>query len=180
MFCAISNEGRKRTNIPTPARLDHVFRIGAASGSGYSYENNPTHEFTKEKFSTLGIGVRGCSNLTCSVIGPTTSYSCEIVEGTSYATSIAAGIAALLLEMVLFEERWPPPLFGRGELFGYIRKIFLEISQGSSDDDYLFLRPWTLVEPFQRMDWSAKKDEVRGKLAEIRNMPPGLFQLSLG
>lgn len=133
-------------NITTLARLPYVFCIGAASGKGHSYRNNPTYTLpeNREKFSVLGEGVRGFDGLMSEserfYFGERVSfYSGERVSGTSYATPIAAGIAALFLQMMDLPAR------SYAEHFADMRKIFLATAQDSQDDDYLFLKPWILV-----------------------------------
>jgi hypothetical protein len=152
-------------NITTPARLPHVFCIGAASGKGHSYWNNPTHTLDKEKFSVLGEGVRGFHGLMSDIPGSERFYSGERVSGTSYATPIAAGIAALFLQMMDLPAR------SCDEYFADMRKMFLATSQDSQDDNYLFLKPWILVPTSIRIQMKERIADFRDKIAGIRNRP---------
>lgn len=77
------------------------------------------------------------------------------------------------------EEGKSAPSFGRGELFGYMRKILLEISSSADTDDYLFLRPAILVKTSHTGDGVTRQKDLAYEIAAIRDRPPGMFQSSI-
>jgi hypothetical protein len=93
ILAAASNEGYL-TEIAYPARLyDFVICIGAATGHG-ALGDFTASDPDFQNYAALGIAVRGAS-----VKGSWyQSNPTEIKKGTSTATPIAAGIAALLID----------------------------------------------------------------------------------
>jgi Subtilase family len=93
ILAAASNEG-DLNEVAFPARLsDSVICIGAATGHG-SIADFTTSDPKFQHYATLGIAVRGASLKGMWY----RSNSTEIRSGTSTATPIAAGIAALLID----------------------------------------------------------------------------------
>lgn len=95
ILASASNEGAHK-EITFPARLETVFCIGAANGMGASSDINPEYAGV-EKYSTLGEGVSGAYVFQ----GPGSSQKHDTTSrrtGTSIATPIAAGIAAIFLD----------------------------------------------------------------------------------
>jgi hypothetical protein len=92
LFAAASNMGK--TFKPTfPASEDSVICIYSTDGHGYGSKLNPQIHKRKTRFATLGHGVKSLH------AGSTTG---EIRgTGSSYATPIAAAIAASILELAL-------------------------------------------------------------------------------
>ena len=91
MLTATHNEGlNKVMNFPT--NLSNVFSIGAADGNGGPPTSNPL-EGKDEKFATLGVAVNAATIAPWS--SPTGHTTVGHGSGSSVATPIAAGIAAL-------------------------------------------------------------------------------------
>lgn len=89
LLAAASNTGGT-TGIHWPATHDRVICIHATDGDGNKYGKNPTPEEMPCEFATLGCGVEAWVS----------SGQKAIHTGTSVATPIAAGIAALVLQVV--------------------------------------------------------------------------------
>jgi len=96
MFAASTNFGATEDHpVRFPARVKHkVICIHAADGIGNPYSGNPPDSSKDENFSTLGV---------CVPLGKKPDPKSQLSQlvyrsGTSVATPIAAGIAALVLE----------------------------------------------------------------------------------
>src|SRR5947207_1730959 len=119
VLAATHNEGAKEW-IAFPATMDNVLCIGAANGNGVPADSTPL-QGKKEKFSALGVAVNGATiaerilphhqAIAVSEIGvaklPELSETAPLIHktmkragGSSTATPIAAGIAALFLEYI--------------------------------------------------------------------------------
>ncbi|KAF4954941.1 hypothetical protein FSARC_11970, partial [Fusarium sarcochroum] len=92
MFCSAMDKGAKQTaTYPSKATPNKIFTIGAANASGASVDyvgnlTNINYTFPGDKVEIDG--------------GPTKTTSQEIVDGSSVATALAAGLAALILYCV--------------------------------------------------------------------------------
>lgn len=90
VFAAASNAGKNKLRT-FPATSSRVIGIHAMSGLGEVWPNNPTTTGEYDNFGTLGLGIKlwwKCDNV----------YKEEYKNGTSYATPVAAGIAANWLD----------------------------------------------------------------------------------
>jgi hypothetical protein len=95
LFAAASNKGKEF--VPTfPASDNSVICIYATDGHGYGSKLNPQIHSRKTRFATLGHGVKS--------IKAGTKVEEVRGTGTSYATPIAAAIAANILELALRTE----------------------------------------------------------------------------
>lgn len=134
MFAAASNEG---ANCPVafPARHPVVFCINSTDGQGVSSSFSPPPQRNQDNFAVLGEAV-------LSIWPRDLKQGLEQRKsGTSIATPIAAGIAALVLEFV----RQEPPLVSQTLKLRYseMRSIFnLMVFKGTGGHDYLV--PWDL------------------------------------
>ncbi|KAF4451630.1 hypothetical protein F53441_5486 [Fusarium austroafricanum] len=92
MFCSAMDKGAKQTaTYPSKATPNKIFTIGAANASGASVDyvgnlTNINYTFPGDKVEVDG--------------GPTLTTSQEVVDGSSVATALAAGLAALILYCV--------------------------------------------------------------------------------
>lgn len=131
VFASASNAGAN-AEITFPASLPKiVFCIGSANSFGRRSDFSPPALGT-EKYSTLGEGVNGAKILQ-DMEAPQNVK--ERRSGTSTATPIAAGIAALFVEYTRqFTSR------GEGaDNYDNLRKIFLKVSELSDGNPYRYL-----------------------------------------
>jgi hypothetical protein len=96
MFAASSNFGaNEEPPIRFPSRVkDRVICINASDGNGHPSDPNPPFDPTRSNFSILGEGVPLGKKVLPGSQDPQMVYG----RGTSMATPIAAGVAALVLE----------------------------------------------------------------------------------
>jgi subtilisin family serine protease len=149
ILAAASNHGRM-DQIAFPARLrDYVICIGAARGDGV------TAVFTAEdpvfqSFTAPGKGVRGAGVRRPSWFG---GYTTERKDGTSTATPIAAGVAALFIEYTRRNN------YGDAGSHENMLKLFSAMSLNFGET-YRFLTPWSLL------DEEKLKDALRNRKTE--------------
>jgi subtilisin family serine protease len=134
LFASVSNFGATSDrSIFYPASSPHVIAIDAADGLGDPASfNSPTLSGDiKARFTAPGLGVPG-------VIQPRRN-------GTSFASPIAAGIAALVLE---FANQYP---LAGDPAINFLRKregmelILKKMQVQKTSDSFMFLKPWELL-----------------------------------
>jgi subtilisin family serine protease len=166
VLAATHNEGAREW-ISFPANMEKVLCIGAANGKGALADSTPVCG-KGEKFSSLGVAVNGATiadraqkrqaiPITETGVAdfpseeePPITYHKTMTrtDGSSTATPIAAGIAALFLEYIQQFSTLDP--LKRGEC---IRKLFLKMSgTPNENDEYQFLAPWRLLDARIKMD----------------------------
>jgi hypothetical protein len=145
IFAAASNYGRNKKDISFPARLDDVFCIGAANHLGITADFTPRPAPTMG-FSVLGLGVRGSyrstSNDPVQKGASEIPFSARRMNGTSFATPIAAGIVVNLLECLREKKmcnREDPTIKTQ------IYNVLCHISGRHVARDYHYLVPWEAV-----------------------------------
>jgi len=149
VFAAAANHGANKS-IAFPARMSSVFCIGAADGKGVPAGFNPPF-LDVEKYSALGVAVKG------ACCGTRNRY--ELREGTSTATPIAAGIAALLLESIRQTRE-----VTRTEIRSIMKSFFRAISSATKGGTYRYLTPWTLLDG----------KSLRDSIDSVFKNPPGM------
>ncbi|KAJ5544315.1 hypothetical protein N7513_007126 [Penicillium frequentans] len=94
MFCAASDKGKGRDiNCPHNCSPNDTFRVGAVKASGQIWEWVPEPE-------KLDIGLPGHDVLMKHDLPQGSEFKLESHTGSSVATALAAGLAALILECV--------------------------------------------------------------------------------
>jgi Subtilase family len=142
LFAAASNHGANISSLAFPARLKNVFCIGAANGMGVPSPFSPPFQGV-EKYSALGEAVVG-ADITVPESQNLSHTTADRRSGTSTATPIAAGIAALML---VYLWGFSEPGEGAGNSFR-MRKLFLQMSMASEKSTYRYLAPWELFRPY--------------------------------
>lgn len=144
IFAASSNDGAiEGQEAAFPARMvGKVIKISSADGRGAASKFNPPPSTSNDNFSILGEAVKSAwpkaLNETCEKRG----------TGTSVATPIAAGTAALVLEFArqLSGPDELTPISKSEILWRYygMRAVFALMSRDSSKDGFNWIRPWAL------------------------------------
>lgn len=137
MFAAAGNKGYS-SKIAFPAKSSDVISIYSADGHGSPSAFNPELSQVGENFSVLGEGVE--SSWPLSLQEGSTKRS----SGTSVATAIAAGLAALLLDFLRENpSNMPPEKLSRLTSPDAIRLLFRYMS--SSRGKFGDVVPWKLL-----------------------------------
>lgn len=136
MFASTSNYGLTTTNdILYPALADEVISIDAADGTGEPAAFNPSSVLVpgKERFCAPGAGL-------------STPISEELVSGTSFASPIAAGVAALVLEFARQTPLADSPSVSAclHQRHGMVL-ILRAMSKRKGVDNFQFLCPWEIL-----------------------------------
>jgi hypothetical protein len=154
MFAAASNEGGNKggdKGRSRPGRNSKVICIHACDGKGNKGDMSPSPEKNKDNLTTVGVAVK-------SRWKKQTIYK----SGTSFATPVAAAIAADVLEFANFKcklsERDKGLLYKRDGMLGVFRAMSTE------RDGYDYVQPGHL--------WDGKDDDkvaetIRDTLAEL-------------
>jgi subtilisin family serine protease len=138
VFASASNRG---ANFPItfPARLQGIFCIGSADGLGAPSSYNPPFA-GEEKYSALGEAVSGaCPRTLAHERGYNAEHQTIRRDGTSTATPIAAGIAALFIDYT-----WQIMDGDVVRSYENMRKLFIRMSTATVEKDYRYLAPWLL------------------------------------
>lgn len=101
LIAAASNVGGNTSRAKRwPSTRDNVLAIYAAGGKGEDYTDNPPPMENRYNFTTLGVMIPVWT------IPNETGFSTEICcTGTSYATPVAAAIAATVLDFIWHTEK---------------------------------------------------------------------------
>lgn len=135
VFAAASNGNSE--SISFPASSPHVICISSADGYGNNSIFNPPLKEGKDNFSVLGEAVESFWPASLGH-GPTARKS-----GTSYATPIAAGIAALVLQFARQNLPADSPELSAVSSPEGMRLLFSYMS--SSRQGFGYVVPWKLL-----------------------------------
>jgi len=135
LFAAAANAGNN-TGRAFPARCEEVICVHASNGKGKDGGISPSAKESEDNFMTLGMAVE-CDNLDNPKC-PKKEYK----SGTSYATPIAAAIAAQVLYVTecLMDVREPSLECLRTRKG--MRKMFELMCEPKDSSGYRFLAPW--------------------------------------
>ncbi|CAM1510953.1 Fc.00g084660.m01.CDS01 [Cosmosporella sp. VM-42] len=137
MFAAASNGGKNQART-YPATSTNVIAVHAMSGNGEKGSINPPAKDHHDRLGTLGLGLK-----------LRWKNQVEYKNGTSYATPVAAGIAANLIQWINCvaknptygikketHKKWVSP-------YG-VRNILTELMSQGEDHELLYVAPWHL------------------------------------
>jgi hypothetical protein len=143
LFAAASNDGSRNSRPAFPGRNHVVLCIHSAKGWGTPSYYNPSAVPSEDNFSVLGDGVA------------ITEDKRKRVRGTSIATPIAAGIAALVLELLCQgqSEDWRVQRTERVWSYAGMRNIFLAMSSENQPvNGYHHVQPWDFINTLKGRD----------------------------
>lgn len=152
LFAAASNEGaNSQTPVSYPARHHLVVCINSTDGQGTGSRFTPPPQPNENNFGIVGEAVRSA--------WPTHFRKGleQRKSGTSVATPIAAGVAALVLEFI---RQRPALAEGTRIKYGTLVEILKSMTIKSSNG-YDYLRPWAL---FDRVE---SRDEIASNIKRI-------------
>lgn len=155
MFAAASNDGRNRPDgIAWPARRSDVLCVHSGNGDGSRSSFTPDAEDHK-RIMVLGEGVESAWPLH---LGCKKGH--KIMNGTSCAAPIAAGIAALVLDYArgfLTSDEWI-----KLRRTDSMREAFSRMKNHKSHGEHWWIRHWTLFHPDRSEGWI--QDEIRSAI----------------
>ena len=132
ILASASNSGANDP-ITFPANLPMVLCISAADGKG-NRSDFSSYKFGVEKYMALGVAVNGATVPFKNCLDARRS-------GSSTATPIAAGIAALLID---YTRRYFHDHDARNS--DNMRKLFLAMSKETDGNPNRYLAPWSLFD----------------------------------
>ena len=132
ILASASNSGANDP-ITFPANLPTVLCIGAADGMG-NRSDFTSYKFGVEKYMALGVAVNGASV-------PFKNGLDGRRSGSSTATPVATGIAALLID---YTRQWLDDCDAQN--IDNMRKLFLAMSIQTEGNPVRYLAPWSLFE----------------------------------
>ncbi|KAM5364932.1 hypothetical protein ACJA88_012774 [Fusarium oxysporum] len=152
IFAAASNSGGNGKRA-YPANEAGVFAIHATKGDGSTPEDlNPPRLHGPDNFATLGWKIPSSWN-----------GDDVFISGTSFATPVAAAMAANLMEIIY---RTPTESNGRGSRrvggYGDMRRLLLKMQHEVGN--YQYLRPWAQGMFDGNKDFSEMRDELQSLL----------------
>lgn len=161
LFAAASNDGANLDRA-FPAQLPSVFCIHSTDGNGNPSSFNPTASEKDVNFSLLGQHVS--SHWPAGINGH--NQTVNVMSGTSVATPIAAGLAAMILSFVrqqdqnvVVESERLAPWLKRDNSMDAVLQSMVRRRRGVGYD---YITPQVLF------DDGSTREEVYGKIKEIR------------
>jgi hypothetical protein len=140
IFAAASNDGDFTPDHGVyPASHHEVHSIYSCRGSGRSSDFNP--RFTRDGLNFMFPG----EDLTILEADNTPVKGIGRQKGTSFATPIAAGTAAMVLDLVRHELKNSEDIERRLRKYKGMSNIFRAMSGDLRDGGYYHVRPWTLL-----------------------------------
>lgn len=150
MFAAVDDQGFNKSSLSYPGAFTGVIRIGAAKQSGHASDT----EGDKSNFVFPGASIQIKSLHSPS--GESHSIS-ETASGSSFATAVASGFAALILFCV---EICDPHIDVRKDIQNYqnMRAIFEEMAKKSHGNRYVQVLNYFPVK-FEDYEWEEEGEE---------------------
>ncbi|KAK6831719.1 hypothetical protein RU639_002565 [Aspergillus parasiticus] len=157
-FSSVSDQGYNQPDISFPAKIPGVFRIGTARHSGVPDDLSQGYEFV---FS----GGSSVANVGQSEEGNTANFNMAL--GSSFATAVASGHAALILHCVELCDLGDE--YGNGlRQYQNMKDIFRVMASGSPQSSYIRAEKW-FPASFENKDWmeDEDQDEFRRRITAI-------------
>jgi hypothetical protein len=139
LFASVSNSGAlSSTNMLFPATHTSVFAVDAAEKYGNPAPFNAAGNTSEKniRYTGPGMELKGVS-----VPGQGEQH---LIEGTSFASPIVAGIAALILEFAKQGKLGETRALNFLKTQEGMERIFAEMGIQKTSDRFLFLTPWRL------------------------------------
>jgi hypothetical protein len=167
LLAAAGNNG-STDKVRFPARDTNVLCIHAATGFGNMYNGNPTKKDNTNNFALLGVALNG--------FAPAGQTPTEVRRsGTSQATAVAAGVAALILQIVRdsrekvstmgwFPQKCESAWLELKQLDG-MRRVFEKMS--TQRGDYEIVTPWSLLDGLGSVDQSMLPVQVCNEILKL-------------
>jgi subtilisin family serine protease len=164
MVAAAGNNGSTE-KVRYPARNKHVMCIHAATAEGNMYNGNPTSKANAHNIALLGVAVKGFTPA---------GHPEGIVRrsGTSQATAVAAGVAALIIQIMRESEAelgWPSQkyesVWSQLKTLDGMLKVFEKMAE--TRNEYQVVLPWLLIEGLNGME---SRSAARHICVEIMRM----------
>lgn len=149
-------------DVAYPARRERVICINATDGGGNPSKKNPTPRKGDNNFAILGLSIESWRRAnakdpamgeeamsailtTAGLMRPKAGREKVWISGTSYATPIAAGVAANVLEFMQYYDKMRS---GERELlysWSGMSRIFEAMS--TERGGYEYIAPWRMFDP---------------------------------
>ncbi|GAB1195668.1 hypothetical protein APSETT444_004930 [Aspergillus pseudonomiae] len=158
-FAPVTDQGFNRPDIPFPGKIPGVFRVGAARDSGVPDDLSQGYEFLFPGGSSV-TNVRQCEE-------GSTGANSEVILGSSFATAVASGLAALILhcaELCDLGDEYGDDL----RQYQNMKDIFRVMASDSPQSSYIQAEKW-FPASFENKDWmeDEDQDEFRRRITAI-------------
>ncbi|KAF5855466.1 hypothetical protein ETB97_009126 [Aspergillus alliaceus] len=169
-FASVSDQGLNQPEMSFPGKIPGVFRIGAARRSGVPDDFSHGYEFLFPGGSSTAKALQNGAG--------DTGANSEITLGSSFATAVASGLAALILDCVelcdLGDEY-------RNDLHQYqnMKDIFRMMSTNSPGLSYIEAEKW-FPASFENMDWMEDEDQEEFRKRVMAVITPCIVNRPLG
>ncbi|KLO86455.1 Uncharacterized protein LW93_11231 [Fusarium fujikuroi] len=156
IFSAASNsQNMKRIYFPAKDHYQVFGIFSTNAGNRESRDLNPSPDERQHSFAIFGEGIEIAEDK-------------PLLSGSSYSTSIAAGLAGMLLDFSRQEtDKEDVPDMSRLRDMEVMTRIFLEMARESSDGKYKCIRPWDLLKSGKDIHRAKQREWIRGTIERL-------------